>query len=199
MTAEQALKLLELEDGNPADEESIVEHYEDKIWMVRDYLLRNPIVPAIFRKKLDETRKVHKALTVLLPRWGEEAMPVPYEIRRPENIDEALSNYQVDCGAVKLMISNAPSVNILAPAVEALIAIQHNLEGALLHHFSWFAEDPAQHAGRFNAEVKISRPEDILVLKKAVREANTDEAQMYICLTEVYRILKAQNLKVNRP
>jgi hypothetical protein len=196
MQKEAAMQLLEIGEDDLGDGDILRDRYEEKIFDLKAYWLRNPIIPQLFRKRLGDAGMLWKALKTLsvkeLPNPAGEKFP-PYQAA--DQLQEMMNTYQHEISAAKMLLSRGYHIDDLEKAVGRMLQVQAALEDMLLEHFKSFVDDPDSYSGQYNAGVKISQPADFQELRKALQlvlSGHAGEEDLYRCHTEVYRVMKAR-------
>ncbi len=210
MEVNEALTFLQLTPN--ADTDAIVDRCEEICFEIKDYALRNTVVPQLFQQRIRRLLKVAQAKSTLLQHSQPTVTTptIPFATM-PVSLTEHLRWYEKWGAALKLKLANAQNEVELIAQMEALVQLQEHYQQGYYTHFQAVLDAVEAQ------EVKISEQQDSGVLIQAIQQLelmgvavnhklngaidweSTGAAQQYLVplLTEAHRIHKWMQLQGN--
>ncbi len=192
-----AFHLLEIDPEADVDSEDIIDSYQEKLIPVKQYWLTNPVIEALFIKRLQQAKELNDASALLLRQ--EPVFETALAINENILLDEAnlVRDYEFQLMQLKQKISACWSISNLSGLVLAVIKLQHAFEGRLQKLVIEVFGEKTKWPINYNNEVKLAQQlptiEVSRILAKNLRELSVNDE--FLLLSEALRIEKRMLLK----
>ncbi|WP_306640072.1 hypothetical protein [Sanyastnella coralliicola] len=138
MKLEQALDLLDLE-RKPEDPDIIEELIEEAVFPLREYFLRNPVVPVLYRSRLARIKQLQAAGESLGLSTSKSTPLTTSKDFSESDLAELLRAFEAALSQARLQVAQHLNPSALVASVEQMIAIQESFEHAFLRVTAHFA------------------------------------------------------------
>lgn len=197
MNVEEARLVLGLSEEEILDEECVSDIYDEQLFTIKRYWLTNPVVPILFRKRLQQLERAFLAKDLLMPSINEKQLETPELKAYSLQEENLISEYEKSVAELKMGLSKLSLYPDIKDCIEQLIALQQHFESILLLKVISYFGEPQNWPEGFDKDGKISIGIDTVLIAKALKMIEAGASSPLIqnnLLSEVYKVVKKQNL-----
>jgi len=184
MTRQEAFEIFQLEE--PIDADNVSDAYEESFFTIRDYFLKNTVVPQLFVSRLQRLKKFEQAFCVLQDqplKWEEPKLPSQPDHEeamkimslKSSSLEELLKSYEGRVTEKRMFIAQSWTIPEVVKNTLELVAVQQAYH--LL--FEEFGQAEFTTSKEMVGEVKAAEQIDSgVLLKKLKSRSESDEANL---------------------